>query len=78
MFGVSRQGALRSDLAIRQAYLLRQFSILPLIGPRVHVLKDHMLAADPTSRDFETALVAGIGTLRLLIKEVTLGAQVQR
>ncbi|MFG1881984.1 hypothetical protein [Micromonospora sp. NPDC049102] len=78
MFGVSTQGALHSDVTIRQAYLFSQINILQLAPARVHVLKDQMLAADPTSEDFETALIAGIGTLRLLIKEVTLGTQARR
>lgn len=78
VFGVGIEGEIKSEVLIRQAHLMRFFNSLPFMAARVHIRRDQVLAAVPGTKDFEAALVGGIGRLRVLIKEVTLGSQARQ
>ncbi|WP_147265162.1 hypothetical protein [Micromonospora sp. LHW51205] len=78
VLGVGVEGEIQSEAMIRQAYLMRSFNVLPFMVARVHIRRDQVLAAVPGTKDFEVALVEGIGRLRVLIKEVTLGSQARQ
>jgi hypothetical protein len=79
IFGMSIEGALSSPTAIQQARLMSTLRYLPaLFMPRVKVLKDHVVAADPLSDVFNMEFVLSVNRLRVLIKEVTLGAHASR
>lgn len=76
LFGASIQTELNSAIAIRQANLMSSFRYLPiLVFPRVQMMQNRVVAAAPQSDDFGRELALSIRRVRVLVKEVTLGAQ---
>lgn len=73
LFGFSMEGTIGSEPVIRQVRIMESFPAFGLVGTQI--LSDTIIAADVSSRDFEREFVTGIARLRILIKEVTLGAQ---
>jgi hypothetical protein len=79
MLGMSVEGDIGSPVAIWQARLASRIRYLPfLLAPRVKMLKDRVVAADPLSPTFEVEFGVSVTRLRILIKEVTLGAHASR
>lgn len=75
-FGVSIQTELNSEIAIREANLMSSFRYLPgWFFPRVQMMQNRVVAAAPQSDDFGREIALSIGRVRVLVKEVTLGAQ---
>ncbi|MFI5915601.1 hypothetical protein [Dactylosporangium sp. NPDC051541] len=81
IMGLAVTREVNSALIIRQAAMLKALRYLPIpwpLTPQIDVVENRVGAAPVFSKDFEAEFAVYISRLRLLVKEVTLGAHARQ